>query len=393
MVMESALQMIFARTHNIQSLELWLMLGRSAERPLSALPWLFPATMPALQRLELGEASGSLPTSDWHSLRPDREQCPCLLDLCLTNVHFQWDLPIFSTLRSLELSYVELPPTTVQFFQILQTCSQLEILNFWQPMSDRSLFSEPLIPVDAAVLPCLRLLDIQGSAKVVSFVFDRLSVPSTCTIRSVHEFHYTGERDVEPITTVLPRQRIFRDLVYRVSSLSLLLAHHIGGIMRIGFETYDGASCKLTVSTNVRGMLGIDMDAWKALLDTFAGSPCSHFRLEYLSIQVVTTDMWRLLLLRLPLLETIYIRHHPADSGGELNPLLEALRARKEGSDELHAACLRKLRLEFVRVDDVGAHGLVSVVEMRASYGIPLTELVLCNSSCTRKVDRDAFIY
>ncbi|KAL7278282.1 hypothetical protein ACG7TL_008258 [Trametes sanguinea] len=346
--------------------------------------------MPTLRRLKL-ETFNEWLTDAWHDYKPDRTQFPALLDISFYSFHFPWDSPIYESLRSLDLSSISYPPSAARFLQILEACPQLESLTYDQYMSDRGLFASMDASERVVALPRLRQLKLANTLHAVAYVYDRLCVPSSCSIITRFIISDAALSSSGPIRAMLPRQRVFRSILSDVISLRLTVDDQI---VYLGFETQEGVSF-----TDITGMVDdpqLDIDTFNSLLDLFAKAPLTTFRLyDPSNLHAVSTAMWISLFARFPKLEHIDVGHtfqYIHDQKEGFSPLLEALQVCKPEGGELYAPGLQILTVQTMIVDQPLAHALVSLVSLRASKGVPLKELVFKNSRCSRNVDLDAFM-
>ncbi|KAI0367066.1 hypothetical protein BV20DRAFT_580493 [Pilatotrama ljubarskyi] len=396
---EPTLRSIMVHANNIQRLALDLSPGSySGATNLDELLHCFPSSMPALEWLELSVPSDwtSKPSSD-ASL--SRQRLPNLQRLKLWGFNFPWESDLYTSLRSLALIHLRAPPAITELFHILLACPELEVLELERYDGDRDLeFPDDLhLRADAPVLslPRLSKLQLYASLRTVSYICDRLLVPSTCYKDVRTTLPGSDTRQAEPISIIakLPRQRVFLPQIVETSSVSLVVDDQALYVSFCG-----GLDAKAYIS-----MSGIPPDdpeitppVWKTVLDAFHAAPLTHFRLKYTSLHLISPKMWHQLFARFPVLDHIVAGPTFRTPGGPMHtygPLLEALRDEKEEeSGVLHAPRLRTLELDAITVDASVADALLSVLRKRSSKGLPLQQLVLRNSACDGAVDRDAFV-
>ncbi|KAI9060825.1 hypothetical protein FKP32DRAFT_1595159 [Trametes sanguinea] len=384
---ESLLRIVLAPGNNLRSLAMRVSSDGMHDKQLPSLLALLPATMPALQKLKL-ETFNEWLSDVWHVYLPDRAQFPGLLDISFYGFHFPWESPIYESLRSLDLSSISYPPSATRFFQILEACPQLESLTYDQYMSDRGMFSSLDAQEHVVTLPRLRHMRLTNTLYAVSYVYDRLCVPSSCSI--ITRF-ILSDAASGPINAMLPRQRAFRSLLSNVMTLRLTVDDQI---VYLGFETPDGASF-----TDITGLVDdpvLDIPTFNSMLDLFAKAPLTTFRLyDPSSLHKVSAAMWISLFTRFPKLEHLDVGHtfqYIRDQKEGFSPLLEALQARQPESGGLYAPRLQTITVHIMIVDPPLAHALESLIDLRVSKGVPLKELIFKNSRCSRKVDLDAFM-
>ncbi|OSC99641.1 hypothetical protein PYCCODRAFT_1479775 [Trametes coccinea BRFM310] len=388
--LESLLQVVLAPGNNLRSLALRVSSDGTSEKQLTSLLALLPDTMPTLRKLKL-ETFNEWLSDAWHDYKPDRTQFPALLDISFYSFHFPWDSLIYESLRILDLSSIRYPPSAARFLQILEACPQLESLTYDQYMSDRGLFTSMDASEQVVTLPRLRQLKFANTLHAVAYVYDRLCVPSSCSIITRFIVSDGALSSTGPIHAMLPRQRVFRNILSDVTSLRLTVDDQI---VYLGFETQDGASF-----TDITGMIDdpqLDIPTLNSLLNLFAKAPLTTFRFyDPSNLHRVSAAMWITLFNRFPQLQHVDVGHtfqYIHDQKEGFSPLLEALQACRPEDGQLYAPGLQTLTVQTMIVDQPLAHALVSLVTLRALKGVPLKELVFKNSRCSRTVDLDAFM-
>ncbi|KAI0354493.1 hypothetical protein OH77DRAFT_1426087 [Trametes cingulata] len=389
---EATLRPIMLHANAIRFLKLEVSFRHFSTTNVDGVPRCFPSTMPVLEQLEL-----RLPCDWTWNTSPEvsftRQQFPNLRRLRLWGYNLPWTSEVYTSLRSLSLAHMWEPPTIKQLFQVLQACPELESLQLqrFKAYEDMELpdVSRPEADIPVLTLPSLSQLLFHGCLRTVSYICDRLLVPSTC-FKDV-EMTITGLGQVDPITAILPRQRAFKAQIAETSYLSLAFSDWVLSLCIVGQDS----KAYLKIPGDFIHDPIMTPAAWKSLLETFDTAPLTEFRLTYTSLSVISPRMWFQLLARFPLLNYIAVgptyRHH----GGPMHtygPLLEALQAQKEGSGDLHGPRLRTFEMNGIAVNEALANALLSLVRTRASRGVPLQELVFTNSACETEVDRDAFV-
>ncbi|KAI0354508.1 hypothetical protein OH77DRAFT_506739 [Trametes cingulata] len=391
---EATLRAIMMHANAIRSLALEVSPGPySSTTNVDEVLRCFPSIMPVLEQLEL-----SIPR-DWRwNTTPEisftRQQFPNLRRLRLWGYNFPWTSDLYTSLRSLSLAHIREPPTVTQLFQILQACPELEFLQLQRFDTDDDMelpdVSRPEADIPVSTLPKLSKLLFQGSLQTVSYVSDRLLVPSTC-FKDV-QITIPAAGQVDPITAILPRQRAFKPQITETSYLSLTFDDQA---LYLSFRKGRDAEAYFSIYGGFIHDPIMTPAAWTALLDTFDAAPLTEFHLRYTSLSVISPRMWHQLFARFPLLDHIAAGPTFSHHGGPMHtygPLLEALQAQKERSGDLHGPRLRTFEMGAITVNEDVANALLSLVRTRASKGAPLQELVFRNSACEREVDRDAFV-
>ncbi|KAI9060826.1 hypothetical protein FKP32DRAFT_1760117 [Trametes sanguinea] len=385
---ESILRIVFERNLAVRNLTVQIPSNKPHEKQLPALLTLFPASMPALQALKL-VASSERVVDAWHTYIPDRAQFPSLRVLSLSGFHFPWESLLYESLHTLYLSSISYLPSASRFFQILKACPRLESLTYDQCASGRELFSDLDAVENMVTLPCLRHLGLASATRSVHYVYDRLCVPSSCSIIT----NYIDDSDEQrrpPVDAMLPRQRVFLDRLSTITSLSLTVLEDVRVYLAFGTNLKDMACQTEITGPWVHGPM-VDHEIFDALVAVFANSPLTYFRLyDENGLRSLPASTWQSFFLRFPKLA--YLDVGPAvrytfDPDAVFDAILEALQAYKTDSGELYAQSLRMLILAEIVVDEYLANKLKFVSYLRDTRGSPLEQLIFNQLYCTKDTD------
>ncbi|KAL7278281.1 hypothetical protein ACG7TL_008257 [Trametes sanguinea] len=390
---ESIFRAVLAQNIAVRNLAVQISADRAHEKQLPALLTLLPASMPALQALNLMTYSERVVDS-WHTRIPDRAQFPLLRELSLCGFHFPWESRIYEALLFLDLSSISYLPSASRFFQILDACPRLESLTYTQYELGKELFSAMDATKDMVTLPCLRSLKMAGALPDVKYVYDRLRVPSSCSISTSYLDGDPHDRQRIPARDILPRQRIFLERLSTATFLSLEILEDVR--VSLAFIS-DGTICGTDITgCSVRGPM-LDSETFKTMLNVFAKAPLTYFCLrDHGGWRTLPASTWLSFFVTFPHLENLHVGptfRYTLSPDEDFDPLLEALHAYEADTGELYARRLWKLTLCNMVVDEGLANKLLFVVKLRAaSRGGALEKLVLTNAISAEDVNMRAYI-
>ncbi|OSC99642.1 hypothetical protein PYCCODRAFT_1470135 [Trametes coccinea BRFM310] len=388
---EIILRAVLAQNVAVRNLTVQTSEDKPHEKQLPALLTLLPASMPALQGLRLMTFSERVVDS-WHTRIPDRAQFPLLRELSLCGFHFPWESRIYEALLFLDLSSISYLPSASRFFQILVACPRLESLTYTQYELGKELFSAMDATKDMVTLPCLRSLKMAGALPDVEYVYDRLHVPSSCSISTSYIDGDPHDQQRIPARDMLPRHRIFLDRLPTTTFLSLAILEDVR--VSLLFES-DGTVCETDISgCCVRGPM-LNPEKFETLLNVFANAPLTHFRLrDQDGWRTLRASTWLSFFVTFPHLASLDVGptfRYTLLPDEDFHPLLEALNAYRTDTGELYARRLRTLTLCNVVIDGCLANKLLFVVRLRAVRGGPLGQLVLKHAIFAEDVNMRAY--
>ena len=401
---EEAFDLLVRSVGSFRYLEFQAIAPRGKEKSL--VPYL--PHMHSLEELNLGNVNADLEplSSALADLGLTRKHCPRLYRLTLWDAFFPWTSSIYCSLRELKLILIAPLPPAHTLFRILQSCPDLEIMEWTNILQDEPFF----IPTDGAAqltpvsLPHLQQILIDDSYTRAQLLCEYIVVPPTCDI-------IVYPRCDGWLTAASPRQLIFSTVIPvsthiqmsldKASSFSL--AAGIG--RRTGWVNLESPTSS-SINVIERGhpiRSSLDFATWRDLLDPFTPtdgreSPVTSFSLEYSDLRTMSPMMWRTGLARFPRLEELIVGAYKSKpllvvSGTSDTPceifknIFAALSGGPDPQDNGKEAepCgtrLRRVVWMGMLIDGATLLALQHMLEMRAARGFPLKELAFENCYC-----------
>ena len=279
-----------------------------------------------------------------------------------------WETSSFVNLNVLRLFEVPTGPSATATLRLMRASPHLRIFSPGRTLLAPGL--EPACDVQGSIsLAYLEEMEIYGYPREVTYVLDRITVPSTCSI-SIHYIWNQSPEDLRLMQSLFPRQLAFRNLLPHCTALTLALAAHLA---TIAATCCCSGHCPILIRVSGASSIGsrvIAEDTWTSLLHACAGSPLTRIDVAYYPGARLSSSMWTALLEHFPL-QVVQASIHLCreDQLLHLHHLFSALRT----------PCARPVRvLELCGpvLDAALADALLDLHEHRAASDMPLDELV-----------------
>ena len=338
-----------------------------------------------------------------------RGHFPRLHTLRLQHVYFPWSSTIYSSLRELELSLPQTPPSASSLFEILHACPDLErlVIDF----RNYSLFTacgrvNQLSPVPLLKLAFLRIQIVFHNA---DFLCSRLTVPPSCVI---HVTYPSNPRRNNLLPLMAPCQAVFLPAMGSCTRLDMVMDEYQEDdeqYLRLSASPGNpppahGHSVSLLpgsifidMFSHLIGDVDITPEGWTTVLSSFLAarpgqiSPVKSFSLIYNLLPQISALMWREMMTAFPLLDNLAVGPLSCSTGPGSQlfaTVFDALNDHRDFDDlqgnstQLCGQHIHIIELIRIHIDAAAVDDLVHILERRAVAGAPLQELIFKDSVC-----------
>ncbi|KAI0740189.1 hypothetical protein C8Q76DRAFT_189084 [Earliella scabrosa] len=317
-----------------------------------------------------------------------RDHFPRLHTLSLYGVHFSWTSSLYSSLRSLSLKacWTSIPIPDLR--RILESSPALESLELCGCLPGE--VDEDTYPVPCIALSRLRCLTLYGTLPVTSYLCDSITTPS---VESIKVSRTVKMETVDPVAELAPIQRVYQPFLRRVKRVTMNLP--VNGYIDIGFngdpdEPYENHPMFVEVANGPCAQ--VSPAAWNAVIDAVhnAHSQLTSLNVNYQGLEDIDKEMWRRCFSHFPLLEHLNVGSWEADvAPNAFDVLFDTLGSNVEsgGACELYCPKLRRLVVNGMLLDEHAVAALVSLLQFRASNGLPLQQLIFKQTVCPLKTE------
>ena len=372
--------------------------------------------LPQMNKLEVLRLGGEdainprLLSSALADLGLTREHYPHLHTLALRGTFFPWTSSIYHSLRKLILTYINPLPPAHALLQVLQSCPDLEIMQWTNTLQDAPFFGPTdVVPrLSPVSLPRLQEIIIDDIHTRTRLLCEHIVVPSTCNV-----FIYPkGHRLDYSLSAISPRQPIFSTVITHCTHLHMSIdAQHFclaAGRCPIPSSLFALSTINIEILVTdgpIRDPLRC-LTPWGDLLGPFTPTdgrelPVTSFSLRYNNLRAMSLMMWETYLECLPHLEELIVEEHEPlalvprydKRNVPLNTFKNIFAALSRGQNPLDdgeeaelpcGARLRRVVWRVMAIDSAVLLALERMLDMRAARGVPLEELVFENCYCAR---------
>ncbi|TBU27412.1 hypothetical protein BD311DRAFT_843660 [Dichomitus squalens] len=377
--LEAAVIAIRPLIHRVCRLELW-----TYDQPLSSVLAQLPGRFDVLEEAELSscycDPSDDSPVDD--ELHLSTGHFPSLRSLILANAHPAWETFSLANLNEFHVIDASTGPYTAATLRLMRDSPHLRIFKLDFTKLAPSL--EP--PYDAygtISLAYLKEFRISGTPREVTYVLDRIIVPSTCSIGVCYTWNeHPGALSL--IRSMFPYQLAFKNTVPHYVALTLHLGDdHVALFCSRG----DGnISTSLRVSGEHPAVQSIVAeDTWSSLLGAFSSSPLTRINMWFYSDTSISFPMWITLFERFPLQAVqIGFPYTYSSQLWRLQYLFDALRAPCSSK-------VRLLELFDLFIDAALTDAIIDLLERRAATNIRLDTLMLFGCYLEKSLEPQEF--